>query len=425
MIVVAVGGKDNPNAGRYEGVSCTISGAEQKMNGEWIQLDSNGKATFYILGEEFNGKWSLDGEKLTVKQGGDTFSGTLKNGTATIDFGGMVYTFRMKGGTSTSSGSNSGKDNAASADAGYWTLLRTESSDPNNVMDEAMVKEFKGLGIEFFLNLKEDGTGNLVLDDPVEITWSNGTIHVPGESGNIALAYTVKDGQLSMNIDGTTYIYVRGEGAAPVIDGSQGAAGEGNDGSGAGYEGDDGLSEIAQWWDGDWYGWWVVSSASSSMEDMVDSYWDCCASIEAYSDDTGYIEIWDATSEEGECIAFADVSFGMGVTDYGCMMSESGCFFDGSIEHADWIIDPGASTVSEFDQMICIDGTWVDPEDEDTWIRYYIFLRPWGMEWEDVRTADTSDMLYEDMMPMGYDDWYLPLIDAGEDMPGSFDGAVG
>ena len=106
-------------------------------------------------------------------------------------------------------------------------------------------------------------------------------------------------------------------------------------------------------------------------------------------------------------------------------MSDSGSFFNAPIEHADWIIDPGASVVSAFDQMICIDGTWVDPEDENNWIRYYIFLRPWGMDWEDVRTGDTSDMLYEDMMPMGYDDWYLPLIEAGEEMPNSFDGAMG
>ena len=350
----------------------------------------------------------------------------------------MVYTFQNKNasassgnsGSNASSGSGTGsttdkgdKDNKGSGDAGYWTLLRTESSDPENVMDETMVKNFRDLGIEFYIDLKEDGTGIFVLDYPNQITWSNGTINVAGEDGNTSLTYTVKDEQLSTELDGTTYIFVRGEGAAPVIDWSLYAGGEGNDGPG--YEGNDGLSEIAQWWDGDWYGWWVIPSTSSSMEDMLDYYWDCCASIEAYADDTGYIKIWDTTSEAGECIAFADVSFGMGTTEAGCMMSESGSFFNAPIEHADWIIDPGASVVSAFDQMICIDGTWVDPEDENNWIRYYIFLRPWGMDWEDVRTGDTSDMLYEDMMPMGYDDWYLPLIDAGEEMPNSFDGAMG
>ena len=77
------------------------------------ELVNNGKATFYIFGEEFKGKWSLDGEKLTVKQSSDTYTGTLKNGTATIDFGGMVYTFQLKGGASTSSGAVVNAVNAA------------------------------------------------------------------------------------------------------------------------------------------------------------------------------------------------------------------------------------------------------------------------------------------------------------------------
>jgi len=33
-----------------------------------------------------------------------------------------------------------------------------------------------------------------------------------------------------------------------------------------------------------------------------------------------------------------------------------------------------------------------------------------------------SDMIYTDMMPVEYENWYLPLIEAGEPMPESFDG---
>ena len=32
------------------------------------------------------------------------------------------------------------------------------------------------------------------------------------------------------------------------------------------------------------------------------------------------------------------------------------------------------------------------------------------MLWDDVRSADTSEMLYEDMMPLHYEDWYLPQL---------------
>lgn len=51
-----------------------------------------------------------------------------------------------------------------------------------------------------------------------------------------------------------------------------------------------------------------------------------------------------------------------------------------------------------------------DPSDPDSGFNYYIILRPWGMDWEDVRIADNSDNLYTDMMPLAYDDWYLPNI---------------
>ena len=33
------------------------------------------------------------------------------------------------------------------------------------------------------------------------------------------------------------------------------------------------------------------------------------------------------------------------------------------------------------------------------------------MRWDDVREADTGGMLYEDMMPQHYEDWYLPQLD--------------
>ena len=41
---------------------------------------------------------------------------------------------------------------------------------------------------------------------------------------------------------------------------------------------------------------------------------------------------------------------------------------------------------------------------------YYV-LRPWGMLWDDVARADTGEMLYEDMMPSHYEDWYLPQLE--------------
>lgn len=169
---------------------------------------------------------------------------------------------------------------------------------------------------------------------------------------------------------------------------------------------------VSAYWEGDWYGWWVVTNAGGNYADWVDCYWDACATVSSYIDGTGNITIWDEDCAEDECIIDTDVTFGAGTTDYGCMMSESGSFWGCEIGHADWIVDPGASAVSSVDHMICIEGTYSDPDDNgDSWFDYVFYLRPWGMEWEDVRYV--TDLPYDDMMPKYYDTWYLPLIESG------------
>ena len=88
------------------------------------------------------------------------------------------------------------------------------------------------------------------------------------------------------------------------------------------------------------------------------------------------------------------------------MTSEGGWFTDVALEHADWIVDPG---LVERDNMIYIDG-WYENGDDGYY--YEIYLRPWGLRWDDAG---------EDYLPYLYDDWYLPLIDAGKSMPDSIE----
>ena len=73
-----------------------------------------------------------------------------------------------------------------------------------------------------------------------------------------------------------------------------------------------------------------------------------------------------------------------------------------ALEHADWIVDPG---LLDYDNMIWISGDYEDGDDE---FHYDIYLRPWGLYWDDVE---------EEAHPYYYADWYLPLIDAGKPMP--------
>ena len=384
LLLGGKGGKDDPTLGRYEGVSCTIDGVEVGAEDEWIELKAKNKADVCIMGQEFSGTWKLDGEAFTFKQGGDKYEGTLKDGVMTLDIAGMLYTFEKQGGAA----DNSGKPGKRAAEAGYWTLLRV---DGTNAMSEDDVAMFKELGVEICAELKEDGTGVLALDNPVNVTWADGVITADDGS---KLSYKLEGDCLHIQVDSDDYVFTRGEGSAPKVEHNTSAGGEEPE-----------ELRVADWWSGKWYGWFVFSNASDYYSDRIGDYGDCLSEITVYDDGTGYVEM---TWLDGEVFATADVTFGTGTTDYGCMMSESGTILNLSIKNADWIVDPGASMVSDFDHMIHIDSTMYD-EDGD-WIDYDFFLRPWGMDWEDVRVADTSNLLYDNMMPLEYDSWYLPQI---------------
>ena len=384
LLLGGKGGKDDPTLGRYEGVSCTIDGVEVGAEDEWIELKAKNKADVCIMGQEFSGTWKLDGEAFTFKQGGDKYEGTLKGGVMTLDIAGMLYTFEKQGGAA----DNSGKPGKRAAEAGYWTLLRV---DGTNAMSEDDVAMFKELGIEICAELKEDGTGVLALDNPVNVTWADGVITADDGS---KLSYKLEGDCLHIQVDSDDYVFTRGEGSALKVEHNTSAGGEEPE-----------ELSVADWWSGKWYGWFVFSNASDYYSDRIGDYGDCLSEITVYDDGTGCVEM---TWLDGEVFATADVTFGTGTTDYGCMMSESGTILNLSIKHADWIVDPGASMVSDFDHMIHIDSTMYD-EDGD-WIDYDFFLRPWGMDWEDVRVADTSNLLYDNMMPLEYDSWYLPQI---------------
>lgn len=161
------------------------------------------------------------------------------------------------------------------------------------------------------------------------------------------------------------------------------------------------------WWDGDWYGWWVIYEGGGDHADLESYCYDACATISVHGD-TGLVDLWDEDCAEGMNIGYIDVTFEPGTTDKGRMVSVSGDFYDDEIAARDWVVDPGDSIVSRFDSMILIDGMYYEDGNSSNWIHYYVFLRPWGMSWEDVRSDSCYDMPYDNMLPLGYDSWYVP-----------------
>lgn len=185
-----------------------------------------------------------------------------------------------------------------------------------------------------------------------------------------------------------------------------------NDSSGS-LDGASGLPESSflNWWNGDWYGWWVIKDGSGTYDEYDGYWWDVCAKIEAFDDLSGCIEIWDEEGSYDDLCGAIEVSFSeAGTGDHGTMFSESGVFLDSELAHADWIVDPGLLDV---DDLIWIDGIYYGDEGDYS---YEIFLRPWGTLWDDI-TEDITGFAVS--TPSSYD-WYLNLVNAGNAMPNSF-----
>ena len=160
---------------------------------------------------------------------------------------------------------------------------------------------------------------------------------------------------------------------------------------------------LLDWWNGAWYGWWKMTGCSGSYESMEGQWWDVCGEIAIGADYTGTITLWDEDYTRADPMALASVSLNeAGTGEHGTVMSEGGWFTNVALEHADWIVDPG---LLDYDDLIWIDGDYENGDDE---FHYDIYLRPWGLYWEDMD---------ESGYPYRYTDWYLPLIDAGKSMP--------
>lgn len=102
--------------------------------------------------------------------------------------------------------------------------------------------------------------------------------------------------------------------------------------------------------------------------------------------------------------------------EQGRLKSVSGWFSDGDVEDADWLIDPDGLG---YEKLICIDGSYKDPDDFFSGYDYKIYLRPWGLDWADIEEEQS------DGLPDYYYDWYLPAIEAGSSMPDVIGGDYG
>lgn len=171
---------------------------------------------------------------------------------------------------------------------------------------------------------------------------------------------------------------------------------------------------VLDWWNGEWYGWWVIYDTDGEYEEYEGYWWDACAIIDVDSSYTGSVEIWDQDgSRDTNTIGYATVSLDSDdASNHGTMYSEGGWFMNTDLAYGDWIVDPGQMN---YEDMICFSGTYAG---EDGSYSYDVYFRPWGTMWDDVYAN------YPEDVPYFYFDWYLPLIQAGQSMPDEIGGDV-
>ena len=167
---------------------------------------------------------------------------------------------------------------------------------------------------------------------------------------------------------------------------------------------------LLDWWNGEWYGWWKMSGCYGYYESMEGKWWDVCGVIDIGTDYTGTITLWDEDYTRSEPMASAQVSLSeAGTGEHGTVMSEGGWFTNVALEHADWIVDPG---LLDYDDMIWISGDYEDGDDE---FHYDIYLRPWGLYWDDME----EDMYWPKPLPRGRWEAYrqAPRMSAADTAP--------
>ena len=258
-----------------------------------------------------------------------------------------------------------------------------------------------------YIVLRKGGKGVLALEEERDITWKLKDEALTVKAENAEYTGTLEGTTLTLEVDDLTYTFEKENEEAPREDGDEPPAATRP------------RLHDHSWWSGDWYGWWTVLEGEGDMYLMEGAGWDVCARIEV-TEDTAKLHIWDEHPGAEQYVWFVDAAINEGSDERGILEATGGTFREAELAPGDLGCDPTAAPYGEFADLICITGVYTDAGNSANKCTYCIFLRPWGAEWEDLRTADTSAMPYPDMLPLHYNDWYLPLIGKGEKMPDTF-----
>ncbi len=253
------------------------------------------------------------------------------------------------------------------------------------------------------LELKSRGRAVLTLEgEAYEGKWFNkdGVFDLVTDGG--VSHGTLADGVCTLDILDSGLVHVFTLGGAEIA-----VSEPDNDGAA-----DDGETGLQSMWNGGWYGWWAISNADGDWAVLDRQGYDCFARISIDAGGTGSLVLWDEQMSADSPMGDVKISVGSVSADepMGIASSTGGSFWLTQIQPDEWKLDPAAYG---FENMLVIDNGHYESEEGS--FDYQIVLRPWGTVWDDVESTAPE------LLPYFYKDWYLRAIDAGEDMPDSFD----
>jgi hypothetical protein len=390
--------------GKYVATSVLFDGDEAGANGEYLELSSGGKAVLYLYDKPDDGTWTSSGDTLKLNIMGTTLTGTIKDNSITMKINDDATCVFTKGASGSSSAASESSEGSSASSA------EVSSSSPNGKY-ECTGSEYNGTKMSAageWIEFGSDNRGTVYITNEYPFTWSisGNEITITEDAGPVYTA-TIDNGVISLNT-GMMYYFAKG-GSASSSDSSPDTEESSEDVSGSSYDAESYNSTYDTYWGGGWYGFWYVESAYGSYIDWDNGQgrWDCCADISVIGEE-GVINIWDTDGSSDSLMVSSTISFGSGITSYGAFKSEDGQFWDCSIGHADWIVDPGSSG---YENLIIINGRYVDPENSENYFDYVIYLRPWGQLWDDIQANEP------DNIPSNYNSWYIPLMNSGSAMP--------
>ena len=87
----------DPNAGVYVAKSCEFSGMELEVEsifegGLSIELKAGGRGVMTMGGDDYNVRWNLEGENITISDSSGELTGTLVGDTMTLDISDVIVT---------------------------------------------------------------------------------------------------------------------------------------------------------------------------------------------------------------------------------------------------------------------------------------------------------------------------------------------